>query len=149
MSGSDTDRKRGANPFRKPPAGSARIVFFSIVCILLNVILGWSLLYAVRKNTGISWIPLNAETYRLVLEVVLRGLYILGPLILSYVLNNALLHLFFHDVRAPKGIGLFTLLLVLSVQTASVCGMIKLTDGSILDQETVTATVQLESFPED
>ena len=50
---------------------------------------------------------------------------------------------------APWLIGLYTLLLVLSVQTASVCGMIKMTDGSIPDHETVTATVQLESFPED
>ncbi len=120
-------------------AGAGRIFLFTVLSILFNLALGLFLLFAVRQNTGIRWLSLTSQTSRLILEVVLRGLLLLSPLVLTYVVNNILLQILFQNVLPPKGIGLYALLLILVIQTLSIYGMMRYTGG---EGETVTAVMK-------
>ena len=139
MNESNGKQKGTSGQDKTREAGAGRILAFTVLSILFNLALGLFLLFAVRQNTGIRWLSLTSQTSRLILEVVLRGLLLLSPLVLTYVVNNILLQILFRNVLPPKGIGLYALLLILVIQTLSIYGMMRYTGG---EGATVTAVMK-------
>ena len=127
---------------RESHGSFSRLLFYSICCIMVNLMLGWFLVYVIRQNTGIKWMTLASKPYLLIIEVVLRGLYLLSPFFLTYIVNNALLQLFFLKEQAPKGIRLMSLLLILVVQISFICGTEILKEKRETGQETATAVME-------
>ena len=136
-----SEQKKDPKTKESSQLSGIRILLYSVSCVICNILLGWFLIYVIQQNTSIRWITLASRPHKLILEVILRGIFLISPLFLSYIVNNALLHLFFVKTRYLKGIGLYALLQILLTQISLIYILFAIRTKNAPMQETVTAVM--------
>ena len=126
-----------------PRHGAARVIFYFIVLIVLNVMLAVYSIYMLGLALAFDWSSLASGTLQAILESALNLLLYFSPIILTLFLNRLLYRAFRGGGRFPRGTWFFAMLAIVVVQFATLAfifnyGYVEGVDGLRIDQIAVS-----------
>ena len=117
------DGRKGDNHEYRRCSGGRTLAYY-LFTVLLNVLLGVYLLYAVGMVMELDLPNLQEGASRSILQSIFQVLLLISPAILTVLFNRLLFRLFRGRRCFPRGTAFFALLLVLAVQTITVFGIL-------------------------
>ncbi|MDD4311269.1 MAG: hypothetical protein PHW41_02160 [Eubacteriales bacterium] len=126
-----------------PRHGAARVIFYFIMLIILNVMLAVYSIYMLGLALAFDWSSLASGTLQAILESALNLLLYFSPIILTLFLNRLLYRAFRGRGRFARGTWLFAMLAIVIVQFVTLAfifnyGYVEGVDGLRIDQIAVS-----------
>ena len=110
----------GREMFRPQRHGAGRVLSYFLVMIVFNILLAIYALYMLGFALEFDWSILKSGTLQVILESALQLLLFFSPVILTLIFNRLLYRAFRGRGRFPRGTWLFSFLMIIVVQVATI-----------------------------